>query len=456
MNVSAFDDFGSTAPGARASRSRGLALGLAIALGLAASAAAVAADAAASADHVAVASAAAASPAAAPLTAWPANAIKRYMFSADDLAAVQARFVAMGAAADFAVEAPPSGGTRFFTITGRSGNVNRFALEQDGDGKLHAYAVRLRPQHPVVALPYREQEVVFATPTPGVAPVGTLTYPMGPGPFPAVVLVAGTGPHTRGVGLTGGEVHPGSTTDDYASDALAAVRFLRMQPFVDGGRVGLAGHSEGGIIAAMVAADAPEDVAFIVLLGGTGLPGIDNKSLQDAALRRAEGMDEALIAMNRDQERELLEIAAGPLDHDAALAAMHAATAALPEDVRTTLELPADGLPDEAFEWMLSPWYRRFLALDPRAYLREVKVPVLALIGSKDLQVPPAENLAELRRVLAGNPRAEVRELPGLNHNFQTANTGSPAEYFAIEETFSRSALELMTEWMRGATLSDE
>ena len=240
-------------------------------------------------------------------------------------------------------------------------------------------------------------------------------------------------------------------TLENAADVLAAIRFLQLQPNINPRQIGILGHSEGGIIAAMVAAGAPKDVRFIVMLGGTGLPGIDIKSLQDAAARRADGMPESLVLLNQSQERGLFEIAASKLGRQDAIAAMHAATSALPAQVKTTLEIPAEGLPTEAFEALLTPWFRRFLSLDPRAYLEKVSCPVLALVGEKDLQVPPAENLKEIERALkrGANSIATVRQLPGINHNLQTAITGKTSEYFLIEETVAPSVLVLVTAWMK-------
>ncbi|MDZ4057243.1 MAG: alpha/beta hydrolase [Polynucleobacter sp.] len=346
------------------------------------------------------------------------------------------------------------------------------------------YAERKRPQHPVGPLPYVSQDVVFGTPDPAISPVGTLTYPDSGTSFPAVVLVAGTGPHTRdagmslhktlavladhltrqgfavlrydkrGVGLTGGALHPGPTTKDYAADALAAVRFLKIQPNIDPSRIGLVGHSEGGIIAAMVAAEAPQDVGFIVMLAGTGLPGIDNQTLQGGAFARAEGVPEPLILLNQKLERVLLGISISKLSHQDALNAMQLATQNLSDQDKETLEIPAQGLPAEAFESSLSPWFRHFLALDPREYLENVKCPVLALVGEKDLQVPPAENLEGIKRALerGENSRATVLQLPGINHNLQTARTGKLSEYLLIEETVDPSVLALMSEWMQDVT----
>ncbi|MET0808564.1 MAG: alpha/beta fold hydrolase, partial [Pseudoxanthomonas sp.] len=321
------------------------------------------------------------------------NSIHRFMFSAGSFAAIEARFAEMGVVFPQAPTAPAGGEPTWATGTGPSGFPTPYRIDHVGSG-FYVHAERRRPQHPVAPLPYVSQDVVFDTPDPAVSPVGTLTLPDPGGVFPAVVLVAGSGPHTRdggmslhktllvladhltrqgfavlrydkrGVGLTGGQLHPGSTTDDYAADALAAVRYLQTQPNIDPARIGIVGHSEGGIIAAMVAAAAPADVAFIVMLAGTGLPGIEIKSLQDAAMRRADGMPEALVLLNQKQERGLLDVAASPLGHQEALAAMARATEALPAADKATLEVPADGIPVEAYEALLTPWFRRFLQLD--------------------------------------------------------------------------------------------
>ncbi|MGH7027399.1 alpha/beta hydrolase family protein [Brevundimonas sp.] len=401
------------------------------------------------------------------------------MFSVESFAAVMAAFAERNVVFADLPEAPGTGETTWATGTGPSGFPMLYRIDHVGGG-FHVYAERRRPQNPVAPLPYVSQDVIFDAPDPDISPVGTLTYPLSGRSFPAVVLVAGSGPHDRdggmslhktllvladhltrqgfavlrydkrGVGLTGGERHPGSTTDDYAADALAAVRFLAKQPNIDAGRIGVVGHSEGGIVAAMVAAEAPEEVAFIIMLAGTGLPGIEIKSLQDAAARRADGMPEPLVRLNQTQERGLLEIAASDLGHQEALAAMATATRDLPEDVKATLEIPEEGIPVDAYEELLTPWFRRFLELDPRTYLEKVTSPALALGGELDLQVPASRNLEEISQALtrAANPRMTVRLLPGVNHNLQTARTGKESEYFLIEETISPSVLAVVSAWL--------
>ena len=410
------------------------------------------------------------------------NSIKRYMFSTANVAGIKAEFNKLKVTVTDEQKASRTGFPTRITAIGPSGYATPYFIEH-ADGRFHVYSERRRPQHPTAPLPYVVQEVVFDTPNPEVSPVGTLSYPKSGGTFPGVVLVAGTGPHDRdagvslhktlavladhltrqgfavlrydkrGVGLTGGELHPGSTTDDYAADALAAVQFLKIQANIHPGQVGIVGHSEGGIIASMVAAEAPTDVRFIVMLGGTGLPGVEIKSLQNAAARRAEGMQESLVLLNQTQEGELYQIAASKLSRPEALAAMRAATHALPAATKATLEIGPKGIPDEAFErYFLTPWTRRFLALDPRDYLKKVTCPVLALGGEKDLQVPSAQNLAEIERALKhAAPSSMVRQLSGLNHLFQTAKTGKESEYFLIEQTIAPSALNLMSTWMKQA-----
>jgi len=416
-----------------------------------------------------------------------AATIRQLMFSSDTFAGIKSEFAKLKVVFDAAPKAPAEGRTTWATGTGPSGFPARYRIDRVR-GRFHAYAERRRPQHPAAPFPYVTQDVVFHTPDPGVSPVGTLTYPASGGSFPAVVLVAGTGPHDRdagmslhktmlvladhltrqgfavlrydkrGVGLTGGARHPGSTTDDYAADALAAVRFLQMQPNIDARRVGIVGHSEGGIIAAMAAAEAPQAVSFIVMLAGTGLPGIEIKRLQDAAARRADGMPEPLVLLNQAQERGLFEIAASKRSHQEALVAMAAATDALPAETKATLGIPAEGIPAEAFEDLLTPWFRRFLQLDPRVYLDRVTCPVLALLGDKDLQVPAAENMQAIARSLerGANPRTLVRTLPGINHNLQTARTGKASEYFLIEETVAPSVLEALSTWLLGVVRIDK
>jgi pimeloyl-ACP methyl ester carboxylesterase len=407
------------------------------------------------------------------------NAVKRYMFSCGFAAEVRAAMETRGITLKSQPLAPAPGGRTVFVGAYKNGIENPYVIENEG-GKLHVYIDLRRPQYPVGLLPYSNQEVVFDNPEAGLSFVGTLSYPQKGGPFPAVVLVAGSGAHTRdemvslhkiflvladsltrrglavlrydkrGVGMSGGKADPQSTTDDYASDARAAVRFLRLQPGIDPARVGIIGHSEGGIIAPMVAADNPE-VAFIVLMAGTGLSGMDVQILQENALGRARGADERVIQANDRQNRAVFPMIIATKDNAEAIKKFRASEReVLTAEERKLMGIPDEPLPDEAYTAYLTPWFRRFLELDPRPYLEKVKCPVLALNGGKDLQVLPDENLGEIDKALkrGGNTRFVVRRLGNLNHMFQTAPTGLPDEYRNIEETIAPFVLDMISAWI--------
>ena len=329
-----------------------------------------------------------------------------------------------------------------------------------------------RPQNPVKPFPYIEQEVSFESPGTGVTLAGTLTLPKGTGPFPGVLLIAGSGPQDRdnsianhrpflviadaltrhgiavlrydkrGVGKSTGSTD-GATTMDLAADSAAALAYLKSRKEVDPARIGLLGHSEGAIIAPYLAKNSKE-VAWLVLLAApatTGEETLLNQSemigrtggLSDDQLEGSLGFDKAAYALVR-QEKD---------------------PAALSEKlIKLVKETGLDSaLPPAALETQLrmltSPWFRFFLDYDPAPNLKAVKCPVLALYGQKDLQVPPKANLPLLQKALqeTGNTRADVRELPELNHLFQRAYTGTPAEYSAIEETFSPETLKAVADW---------
>lgn len=358
------------------------------------------------------------------------------------------------------------------------------ALERTDEG-----VVSTRPQDPVPPFPYREEEVRYPNPAAGIDLAGTLTLPEGDGPFPAVALITGSGAQDRdqalaghrpflvlsdhltraGVavlrsddrGVAGSEGDFATATSrDFAADAAAAVAYLRTRREVDPGAVGLVGHSEGGMIAPMVAMEWG-GVDFVVLLAGPALPGSELLRMQGAAIARAMGADEAEVeAAGRSQARifrAILEEEEEPRRVERVRAVLQQALADSDPE-----ELQAYGIPPGGEEaWVesqvqlaRSEWFRSFLMHDPRVYLRGLQVPVLALFGEKDLQVPAAENRSALEEALeeAGNPDVTIQVLPGLNHLFQTAETGSPTEYAQIEETFAPVALEAVSRWIVALT----
>jgi hypothetical protein len=218
------------------------------------------------------------------------------------------------------------------------------------------------------------------------------------------------------------------------------VAYLKSRPEVDPHRIGLIGHSEGGIIAPMVAAE-DHDVAFIVMMAGSGVPGDQIIVEQLRLISEADGVSKEKADKNAEDERAMISLVETEKD---------------PATLERLLgvKLAAVGVPDAQIaaqtKAVTSPWFRYFLTYDPAVALRKLTIPVLAINGSLDLQVPPALNLPAIRKALedAGNKHFEVDELPGLNHLFQTAKTGAPSEYGQIEETISPVALEKMASWI--------
>lgn len=337
----------------------------------------------------------------------------------------------------------------------------------------------LRPQDPVPPLPYIEQQASYDS-APGVKLAATFTLPPGAGPFPAVVLLTGSGAQDRDEALAGHRPFAvladalarrgiavlraddrgtaassgdfaSATSPDFAQDALAGVRFLLQRPEVDGSRIGLIGHSEGGIVAPYAATrDQPESsrIAFIVMLAGPGERLGDTIIAQQRANLGPMGAVatvDARIALTRQIIALLLSTpdkatAAGRLRN-----LLTDFSARLPEPQRSQF---AGRIEAQMAQWD-TPWRRWLLAYDPAPTLRELRVPVLALFGEKDLQVQPAQNRPLVEAALKDAARGtEVRVLPGLNHLFQTAGTGHPDEYAQIQETFSPAALQLIGDWV--------
>jgi len=342
-----------------------------------------------------------------------------------------------------------------------------------------------RPQEPKPPFPYKQEEVAFKNEKAGVVLSGTLTLPEQGGPFAAVVMISGSGPQDRdeqllahkpflviadyltrrgvavlrcddrGIGKSTGDFST-ATSVDFASDALAAVAFLKSRKDIDSKRIGLAGHSEGAIIAPMVASQS-KDVAFVILLAGPGMRGEELMYLQAARMSQAMGVDEKTISKNEATQRELFAVlnsekddaVAGKKLREILNKAMEGMTA--DEKAKTG---SSEATIDAQIKRMLTPWFRYFIAYDPAVELNRLRCPVLALWGEKDLQVPPKENMPLVEKALkkAGNKEAVLKVLPGLNHLFQTANTGSVSEYAQIEETFSPAALTVIGDWIAERT----
>ncbi|MCX6252795.1 MAG: dienelactone hydrolase family protein [Bacteroidetes bacterium] len=350
-------------------------------------------------------------------------------------------------------------------------------------GRTEKIAEVKRPQEPQPPYPYLEKEVKIHNIEANLDLAGTLTYPREDGIYPAVILITGSGPQNRneeilghkpfllladwltrhgiavlrcddrGVAKSTGSFST-ATTLDFATDVSADVDFMKTQPFVDSTRIGLMGHSEGGIIAPIVASGR-NDIDFIVMLAGTGLSGEQILLAQAAAIYRAAGEKEKQIKASTQLDEDIYTILRKNKDNEKATVKIKEA---IEKYNKTAEKRGIDKVPSDQIEIQIkqvtSPWFRTFLTLDPEFYLSKVKCPVLALNGELDVQVLADENLQAIEKALifAGNSRYEIEKLPGLNHLFQTAKTGAPDEYSKIEETISPVVLEKIASWILSTT----
>lgn len=332
-----------------------------------------------------------------------------------------------------------------------------------------------RPQEAAIgaaAAPYASHDVQFANTAAGVQLAGSLFVPKGAGPWPAVVLVHGSGPNSRDEEIFGHKVflvladhlarqgiavlrydkrgiggstgaYKTATTLDFAADAQAALAFLRTRPDVDARRIGMVGHSEGGLIAPIVAARDP-GLGFVVMMAGPGVRGELLMVEQLALGAESQGATADKIARQRGMHRALFAAIVAERDLEQA---RRKATTILEQGERDGLSEPGSAAAKAGV--FTQPWFHAFLSLEPAPALQAMRQPVLALNGELDRQVPSGLDLAAIRTALANNPRAVVKELPKLNHLFQSATTGGVQEYAQIEETLAPAALAVMTDWIR-------
>ena len=340
----------------------------------------------------------------------------------------------------------------------------------------------LRPQEPNKPYPYYSEEVRFTNPN-GDTLAGTLTLPKKEGKFPVVVMITGSGPQNRDEELMGhkpflviadyltrngigvlryddrgtaqstGDFQK-ATSVDFADDAEAAVSYLLARKEINKKKIGLMGHSEGGIIAPMVAA-RNKKVAFIVMLAGPGLRGKELLILQSDAIAKASGVPDEQRIANKKMNAEMYHVILNSTDtvnlRSNLTRTMKGNLKENPKLMEGATEEQINATVNQTVNLLVSPWMQFFIKYDPVPMLKKVQCPVLALNGSKDLQVPPFENLAAIREAFAesGNKKLTAVELPGLNHLFQEITTGSPAEYAKIEQTFSPKALEEILKFIR-------
>ncbi len=341
----------------------------------------------------------------------------------------------------------------------------------------------VRPQDPPAGESlYTSEQATYQNLGAGITLGGTITIPKGTGPFPAVLLISGSGPQDRnetvfghrpflvlsdnltkrgivvlrvddrGVGATQGDLSQ-STSEDLADDVRAGIEFLKSRPDIDATRIGLLGHSEGAIIAPIVATGT-EDVAFLVLLAAPGLVG--EEVLYDQARRISEATGEPPEDVERGQrlQASVFEVLKSEPDNMVASEKLRevirAGVAELPEETQAEIAASLDAFVDAQVRMVINPWFRFFLTYDPVPALKNVKCPVLALYGGKDLQVSPEVNSGPVEAALVegGNADHTVKTFEAMNHLFQTATTGLPTEYPQIEETMAPEVLTFIGDWI--------
>lgn len=344
-----------------------------------------------------------------------------------------------------------------------------------------------RPQAPVAAepVPYSEEEVTFQNGETALA--GTLTLPAGDGPFPALILLSGSGQQDRdealptvpgyrpfreiadaltrqgiavlryddrGVGQSTGDLAL-ATSADFAADAEAALRLLQSRADIDGQQIGLLGHSEGGMLAAMVAARNP-DVAFVISMAGTAVDGYETIVKQVERLTLAAGGSQAEAEAASQQQRTVLDLAMNQ-DWATLEAALNQIAqqqvATLPEAQKAAMG-DVDALVQQQVASQLqifqSPWYQFFLRYDPAEDLAQITAPVLGVFGGNDTQVDAEQNSAALQAALerAGNNDVTIHVLPTANHLFQDASSGGVDEYATLDPHLMPAFLEVIGQWL--------
>lgn len=336
-----------------------------------------------------------------------------------------------------------------------------------------------RPQQPIPPFPYFVEEVSYGSSE--ISLSGTLTLPTTTGPFPAVILIHGSSRldrdetilghkpflvlsdhftrhgiavlrfDKRGVGKSTGN-YDNATIEDFCDDVATGVEYLKLRPEIIRNQIGLVGHSEGGIVAPMLAAKS-SDIAFIVLLAGTGVNGEEILCEQGRLLHRKDGVDEEMIAIDTHIRKIFTGIVTKETNRDAAREQIHEALAKfvseLSENQKTWVKSHSTAT-EEMIKRFNSPWGHFYFSYEPSTALRHITIPTLVLNGELDLVVSPKQNLPFIEKALkeAGNKDYTIIALPELNHAFQTCEIGTWDEYEQIEETIAPSALKIMTDWI--------
>jgi hypothetical protein len=328
---------------------------------------------------------------------------------------------------------------------------------------------------------YYSEKVTFTNPVDHLSLAGTLTLPAKKGVFPVVILISGSGPQSRdgefaghklflvladyltrrgigvlryddrGFGQSTGNFSSG-TSLDFSYDVQSAIKYLKTRKDVDKTKIGLIGHSDGAMIAPMVAARS-RDVSFIVLLAGPGVPGAKLLLDRQELIEKKVGLPDSLIKKSRNHSEQVFKIIINARNTETAKADLMKFSREHYNDI-PGYAIPHGVSKDEfiarQIEMFSSPWFKYLLAYDPAPVLQKVTCPVLALNGDKDVQVLAKANLEGIKKALeaGGNTKTTIKELIGMNHAFQECETGMPDEYSKISQTLSTKAMLEMQQWI--------
>ena len=301
---------------------------------------------------------------------------------------------------------------------------------------------------------------------------GTITKPKAKGKYPAVILVTGSGPQDRdetlfghkpfkvladyltqngiivlryddrGVNKSGGSFEK-STIDDFSKDALSALDFLKKQPNVDINNIGIIGHSEGGLIANLLAGQGVPNLSFIVTLAAPTIPIRDLMVEQLYSVGKSEGMSEFQLAMAKEINKKNFDVVKSNLNTDEAYVQ-------LKKNMNIVEETDKNAAIRKEMLTLLAPAYRYFVRIDPTNFIKKIYIPVFGAFGTLDVQVPSTLNLRGYYDNLPKNSMTVLKEYDGMNHLFQRANTGKVSEYAQIDETINEQVLEDIAGWIKG------
>lgn len=328
--------------------------------------------------------------------------------------------------------------------------------------------VAKRTQRVIPPYDYDTLDVTFTSGVDKIVLAGTITRPKTAGKFAAVVLVTGSGPQDRnetimghepfkvladyltkndiivlryddrGIGESKGDFAK-ATTGDFGQDALAALNFLKQQPKVDPMRVGILGHSEGGLIATILAGQQASGLHFIASLAGPMIPMDSLLLLQNEAVMKVQGL--VMSDSDRQMIKRNYELAASDLPareaFDKILENMKSVSGS--QDLEGVDQIGA----------MVTPWFRHVIRIDPRPFIQKIQIPVYAIFGGKDVQVPAQPNRESLETHLKTKANSRIKIYPEMNHLFQKAESGSVTEYATIEETMNPAVLADLAQWIK-------